>query len=285
MSLHSHSSIYSAVMIMFARMGMVVAITLALGAAVFAVGGDARAQSPDKFVTLDPTSGPPGTVVTAELFGGLPNDDITVVFKIPGDPVLATGTTDASGHATFTFTIPPVVGGGVQVIFFTNFKCSCQISVPFEVINVRPTPTPTRTPTIPRPTSTPVTPLPTSTATAIPATPTNTPAPPVLGTAPFDGGSGGGPNVGILGLGFLAVVSILAWFAATRRGPSPALAVVRPGGDSPDTYSTEPDLETLEALRRPFRREVSRPARGSGLAWAIGAGLSAVAGLMLIRRK
>ena len=114
---------------------------------------------------------------------------------------------------------------------------------------------------------------------------TKTPAPPVLGTAPLDGGGGAGPNVGVLGLGFLAVVSILAWFAATRRGPRPALAVARPGSELPDTYSTELDLESLEALRRPFRPEVRQPARGSGLGWAIGAGLSAVAGMMLLRRK
>ena len=42
------------------------------------------------------------------------------------------------------------------------------------------------------------------------------------------------------------MVSILAWFAATRRGPRPALAVARPGSELPDTYSTELDLERNE---------------------------------------
>jgi hypothetical protein len=269
---------------MLARLGIVAAVVVTLGMAALAGGERVAAQTPEKFVTIDPTSGPPGTVVHAELFNGLPNDNITVVFKIPGDPILATGTTDASGHASFTFTIPPVVGGGSQVIFFTNFKCSCQISVPFEVINVRPTPTPTSTPTVPRPTSTPVTPPPTQTAlpTATP-TPTRTPAPPVLGTAPIDGG-GGGPNAGVLGLGFLGVVAVLAWFAATRRGVQPQLAVARPIDSGPD-YSTELDMETLESMRRPFSTSARPPAQRGSFAWAAGAGLGVLAGVFLLRRR
>jgi hypothetical protein len=78
---------------------------------------------------------------------------------------------------------------------------------------------------------------------------------------------------------------VLAWFTATRRGPSPAMAALRPSDDGPD-YSTELDLESLEALRRPFRLEVTdtHQRRGSAV-WALGAGLSALAGLVLLRRK
>ena len=56
--------------------------------------------------------------------------------------------------------------------------------------------------------------------------------------------------------------------------------------DGPDTYSTELDLAALESLRRPFRPEVSsaQPRRGN-VAWAVGAGLSAVASIVLLRRK
>jgi hypothetical protein len=94
---------------------------------------------------------------------------------------------------------------------------------------------------------------------------------------------GGGPNVGILALGFMAVVTVLAWFAATRRGPgSPSLSVARIADDGPD-YSTELDLASLEALRRHFRGELKQDRRGLG--WAIGAGVSAVAGILLLRRK
>lgn len=207
-------------------------------------------EAAEKRVTLNPTSGIVGTVVEAKLTGAPPNDPITVIFKIPGDPVLATGTTDANGEATFTFTIPYALSG-TYPIFFTDFKCSCQIAVDFTVIVGLRTPTPTATPTTP-PTATPTattTPPPPATATAT-ATPTatRTPLVPVAGTTQPLGP--GGPNVGILGLGFLFVITVLAWFAATRRGGpgEPALAVAFP--DEPD-YSTDLDLETLASMRGP----------------------------------
>jgi len=219
---------------MFARFGMVAALAIAIGAVTFGFDSG-RASADDKYATLDPDSGVVGTVVNAELFNAPANDAITVIFKIPGDPVLATGTTDADGHAALTFTIPYVPGGGTWPVYFTNFKCSCQVQVPFTLINSRPTPIPTATPTIPLPTATPVIPLPTATPTVVPATPTATPTPgvPVLGTGL--GGSGGGPNVGILALGGMAVISILALFGATRRHP--AMARVSDDPD-PDEYST-----------------------------------------------
>jgi hypothetical protein len=262
-----------------------VGLFMALAVASLMTVASAGAQTPEKFATLEPTSGPVGTVVHAELFNAPPGDAITVIFKIPGDPILATGTADAQGHAEFTFTIPYVPGGGVQTVFFTNFKCSCQVSALFTITQGVATPIPTATPTQPPATATPqtpATPTPTSIIPATPtATPTNTPVVPVLGNGSI---GGGGPNVGILALGFMAVVTVLAWFAATRRGPgSPSLSVARIADDGPD-YSTELDLASLEALRRPFRGELKQDRRG-GLGWAIGAGVSAVAGVLLLRRK
>ncbi len=268
---------------MFVRLGMFFALVLAVGA--ITLGAGSRAEAAEKVVTINPTSGIVGTQVTAELFNAPPNDPITVIFKIPGDPILATGTTDANGYAKFTFTIPYVPYGGTFPIFFTDFKCSCQVAVDFTVtVGVR-TPTPTATPTTP-PTATPTrtvappTVTPTATATATP-----TPRVPVAGNA--TPGAPGGPNAGILGLGFLAIISILAWFAATRRGPNPpAFAVARVDDDPGGDYSTELDPVTLESLRRPFRPALTRSqARRGSAGWAAGAVAAAIAGFVLLRRK
>lgn len=218
---------------MFARFALIAALAVAIGALTLG-SGNQEASAADKYATISPDSGVVGTVVNAELFNAPPNDDITVIFKIPGDPILATGTTDATGHAAFTFTIPYVPGGGTWPVYFTNFKCSCQVQTPFTVINSRPTPIPTATPTVAVPTATP--PAPTSTPPAIAtatATATPTPAVPVLGTGPLDS-SGGGPNAGILALGGLTIIAVLALFAATRR---PSMIAVTTEND-PDDYST-----------------------------------------------
>lgn len=278
---------------MFAKLSLILAVVICSIAAMASAGQTAVADSPPpsgpaKILTLNPTSGVVGTVVTGELFNAPPNDFITVIFKIPGDPVLTTGTTDANGYLKVTFTIPYVPGGGTYPVFFTDFKCSCQIATDFTVINSRPTPTPTATPTTPA-SATPTTP-PTQPATTVP-TATSTPSPsptpgvPVLGTTGPGGTSG--PNVGVLGLGFLAVLVVLAWFTATRRGPSqPALAYVEPEDFGPD-YSTELDLTTLDSLRAPRTTLAARRASGNrrGLAWAATAAGAALAGLALLRRK
>lgn len=267
---------------MFARMAMVLAAVVVVAAGLVATSsGIASAEAPEKVVTLNPTSGVVGTVVTAELFNAPPNDPITVIFKIPGDPILTTGTTDANGYAKFTFTIPYVPGGGTWPVFFTDFKCSCQIATDFTVINSRPTPTNTPTPTaIPSatPTRTPTLP---ATATSTP-TPTNTPAVPTLGGGPVS--PGGGPNAGILALGMLAVVAVLAWFTATRRGTPPIAAALTIVEHEPD-YSTELDLPTLASLRMDPPPAVSIRRNRAALAWGIGASVSAAVGLLLLKRR
>ncbi len=278
---------------MFAKLSEVTAFLVLMLAGLASTGQSAWADSPPpsgppKVLTLNPTSGVVGTVVTGELFNAPPNDFITAIFKIPGDPVLGTGTTDATGYLKLTFTIPYVPGGGTYPVFFTDFKCSCQIATDFTVINSRPTPTPTATATTP-PSATPTRPAtqPPSTATTVPtatATPSPTPGVPVLGTGTTGGGPG--PNVGVLALGFLSVLVVLAWFAATRRGPSQAtLAYVEPEDFGPD-YSTELDLPTLDSLRRPR----SAAARGNatarrGFAWAVTAAGAAIAGIVLLKKK
>lgn len=266
---------------MLGRLGVFIALMIAAGA----IGlGSLGSTSAAKSVTLDPSSGIVGTQVEATLTGATPGTEITAIFKIGGDPVLDKEVVDANGNATFNFTIP-WAPGGTYTIFFTDFLCNCQIGVPFTVLVARQTPTPTATPTTP----------PTATATATPpaATPTDpptatpTPGVPVLGTS--DDFGIGGPNVGVLGLGMLAVLTVLAWFAATRRdGPSLAVAAPAPVDDEPDGYSTELDMATLEGMRRPLpfgRRAIATGSRDGRRGWAIGAGVAAATGALLLLRR
>jgi hypothetical protein len=273
---------------MLRKSGLVVGLA-AIVVALTVLAGQREAAAADKTLTLNPSSGPVGTVVTGELSNAPPNDAITVIFKREGDPVIATGTTDANGHLIVTFTIPPVAGIDLDyLVYFTDFKCSCQIAAPFHVTSAgrTPTSTPTSPPTA-APTKTPTPPA-TAAATATPsptATATSTPAVPFTGTGPGTG-SGPGPNVGILALGMLAVISILSWFGATRRGPGRALALA-PVDDEPDGYSTELDFESLDRLRRgtPQPLQTGGSGRGGRRGWAIGAGLAAIAGIVLLKKK
>lgn len=267
---------------MLGKVGALIALVLVTGAIGLGSIGSASAA---KSVTLNPSSGIVGTAVEAKLTGATPGTEITAIFKIGGDPILDKETVDASGNATFNFVIP-WTPGGTYTIFFTDFLCNCQIGVPFTVTVTRQTPTPTATPTTPPPPVT-ATATPTSIATE-PPTATPTPGVPTLGTT-SDFGIGG-PNVGVLGLGMLAVLTVLAWFAATRRdGPSMATAAPVPFDDEPDGYSTELDLATLEGMRRtrPFSAAAATTARRDGRAgWVIGAGIAAVTGtFLLLRRK
>mgnify|MGYP001306865815 CR=1 FL=1 len=236
-------------------------------------------QAAEKAVTIKPSSGIVGTVVEAKLTGAPANDPITVIFKIPGDPILTTGTTDANGVATFTFTIPYALSG-TYPIFFTDFKCSCQIATDFTVIVGQRTPTPTPTPTTP-PTATPtITATPPTPATA---TPTSTPQVPVAGTTQPLGP--GGPNVGILGLGFLVVITVVAWFSATRRnGPGTLALAGGPFDDVPD-YSTDLDARELMLDGEPMRpfRPVDEPGRVTRVVEAAAGTLDAFG--LLFRRK
>lgn len=269
---------------MFGRISIFIALVLVAGG----IGlGSLGSASADKAVTLSPSSGIVGTAVEAKLTGATPGTELTVVFKIGGDPVLDVETVDANGNATFNFVIP-WTPGGTYTLFFTDFLCNCQIGVPFTVTVARQTPTPTATPTTPPQPTVTTTPTPTAIATEPPPTATPTPGVPVLGTT--DGFGMGGPNVGVLGLGMLAVLTVLAWFAATRRdGTSLASAAPVPYDDGPDGYSTELDLATLEGMRRP--RPFAEPAvtttgRDGRASWAIGAGIAAVTGaILLFRRK
>lgn len=252
-------------------------------------GNGGTSASAAKQVTLTPNSGFVGTVVEAKLTGANPGASLTVIFKIPGDPVLATGTTDAAGNATFTFTIPYALSG-TYTIFFTDGLCACQIGVDFTVtVGLRtPTPVPTSTP-IPTATPTrtatvPPTQTPAIAATATPTPRPPTPQPPVLGGGPTDTFGGPGPNVGVLAMGFLMIVTVLAWFGASQsRRPAPIAA----RAFEPD-YTSDLDDDIWDGFGpRPVRAEASRVQPHTvGSRWLAG-GAMAVAGalVLLVRRK
>lgn len=230
---------------MHARLLTVAAAMIGL---VALVGTGSALAAVEKSVTISPTSGFVGTVVTAKLRGAPPNDPITVIFKGMNDPVLATGTTDANGAADFTFTIPYAISG-TYAIFFTDFKCSCQIATDFTVtVGVRtPTPVPTATP--------PATATKTATPTGTPvaATPTKalpTPVVPVLGT----GGSGSGPGItpqpGLYGVALLIMAAGFAVMNAGQlRNRRAVVMTPPPAAPRMPAALTEPELEPALPLQ------------------------------------
>lgn len=252
------------------------------------VGTSSALAAVEKSVTISPTSGFVGTVVTAKLRGAPPNDPITVIFKGMNDPVLATGTTDANGAADFTFTIPYAISG-TYPIFFTDFKCSCQIATDFTVtVGVRtPTPVPTATPTATATATKTATPA----GTPVPVTPTNTPTKalptpvvPVLGTGGSGSGPGGfTPQPGLYGL---ALLIMAAGFAVMNAGQlrnrrevaaaSPAalpvaLVVAEPEPPLEPEHSGSPALPAVAVSSRSSGRlliTAGGVAAGTALVWA-----------------
>jgi hypothetical protein len=177
------------------------------------------------YVTLTPSFGEAGTEVSVNLFNFLPNDDVTVILRVPGNPVVATGTTDAEGRANIVFTMLEFPGDRVA-IFVTATPCYAAGAY-FELREVTPTPTfaPTETPT---PTATVTTTPPTTTVTTTPTTPataatkTATPRPvspqaPVAGTGGDGGFGGSGANLALVGLALVIFCGAFALWGTTRH--------------------------------------------------------------------
>lgn len=261
-------------------------IAVLLTTAALAFAGQSSPAQADKSVTISPTSGFVGTVVTAKLRGAPPADFITVIFKGMSDPILATGTTDASGAADFTFTIPYALSGTYS-IFFTDFKCSCQIATDFTVTvgNRTPTPVPTSTPA---PTSTPGPSATPATATAVPtATPTQvlaTPVVPVLGTGGGSSGPGFTPQPGLYGLALLIMAAGFAFMNAgqirnKRNGPGGAQPL--PARLAPtDRAGLETEIDCCPGREAPMRRS-----RGRWMAAAGGVAAAAAGAWLFSRRR
>lgn len=189
-----------------------------------------QAPTSGPYVTLTPSGGQPGTVVSVNLFQFAPNDTVSVILRVAGNPVVATGTTDAEGRANITFTMQDFTGDRVAIL--ATAKPCWAAGAYFERRTV--TPTPVRTPIAETETPTAVPTTPAVTVTATPPTPTQppaTPKPPVAGT-----GSGGfgstGMNLALVGLTLVMFCGAFAIWGSTRR--TKAARAYR--GNGPDAH-------------------------------------------------
>ncbi len=150
-------------------------------------------------VSVTPNLGPSGSSAVLHAYNFLPNEDVNAIFRVIGDPVVATGKTNAAGEAFLTFTVP-TAPDGVYVILVAQANRTCvHASVHFRIGAAPPTATPrpanTPTPTAATPTTpaASATPIATGTpvATATPTRPAVLPTPVLPSTGTGPGGSGG----------------------------------------------------------------------------------------------
>ena len=129
--------------------------------------------SHDPSVSVTPNKGPSGTSASLHLWNFLPGQSVNAIFRITGDPVVATGTVDSNGEATLLFTVPTGPDGTYWILVAQENRTCVHAAVHFQIGQVPPTPTPNP------PTATPTNP-PTPTAPAV--SPTAPPQPPVAGS-------------------------------------------------------------------------------------------------------
>jgi hypothetical protein len=141
-------------------------------------------------LSVAPIKGPSGSSATLHLTNFLPNQSVNAIFRVIGDPVVATGTTDAQGEAYLLFTVPTAPDGVYWILAAQENRTCVHAAVHFEIGQVPPTPTST-----PRP-PTPVAPTPTT-----PPPPTPTPQIPVLGSGPGAPGGSAPLNFGMAAAG------------------------------------------------------------------------------------
>lgn len=158
-------------------------------------------------VSVTPNKGPSGTKAELHIWNFLPNQSVSAIFRVSGDPVVASGTVGANGEAYLTFTVPQGPNGVYWILVAQENRTCVHAAVHFEIGEVPPTAAPTSTP-VPPSTPTPIPPTP------VPATPTPQPAPPIAG-------SGSGPaslllNPLVAAAGFFTMASGFSALAMSR---------------------------------------------------------------------
>ena len=163
-------------------------------------------------VSVSPNLGPSGSQAVLHAYNFLPNQEVTAIFRVTGDPVVASGTIDANGEAYLTFTVPQAPNGTYWILVAQANRTCVHAAVHFTI-----GPAPTATPTLPPPTATPTLPPPATPAT--PATPvispTAPPAPPVAGLG--GGTSNLGIDAGLASIAFFAMAAGFGTLAVARR--------------------------------------------------------------------
>jgi hypothetical protein len=143
--------------------------------------------------------------------------------RVPGNPVVATGTTDAEGRANITFTMQQFSGSQVAILATASPCFAAGAYFRFAAIppHEHPTPTPTSPP--------PATTVPPTVATTAPPTP----RPPIAGgSGDASGGFGSaGMNLALAGLTLAIFCGAFAIWGATRQTRPVRVRITRHGDD------------------------------------------------------
>lgn len=164
-----------------------------------------RLISSDPSVSVQPNLGPSGSQATLHVWNFLPNQSVSAIFRVTGDPVVATGTIDASGQAYLPFTVPQAPNGTYWILVAQENRTCVHAAVHFTI-----GPTPPVTPTVPPP-PTPTLPPPPTPAIS----PTAPPQPPVAGTGSTTGDLG--IDAGLAAIAFFAMAAGFGTLAVARR--------------------------------------------------------------------
>ncbi len=167
--------------------------------------------SHDPTVSVTPNRGPSGTSATLHAWNFLPGQSVNAIFRVTGDPVVATGTVDSQGEAYLQFTVPTAPDGTYWILVAQENRTCVHAAVHFTIGANPPTPTPvppTATPTTPPTTTTPTTPI---------VSPTAPPQPPVAGSGTL--GNAWVLNSGFAALGLFVMAAGFSFLSLTRRKP------------------------------------------------------------------
>jgi hypothetical protein len=226
---------------------------------------------PPPTITLSPSQGTVGTSVTVTGKGFIANENLRVILKIGGDPVVATTVADASGGMKATFVVPYYTTG-VYDVLVTDEEGDCDALAPFIILAgmATPTPVPTQPPPPPPPPTQPPPPPPIApTLPPLPPPPLPTPVPPSAGNSgPFSDDTTANMAAIIVGLAALGGGFLFIGANARRRhrmnvtfrhGAPPGASAGGAASATADSFITLPARGAIESsVRTPARSATAR---------------------------